>query len=289
MEEDVPEDILRCPITLQPLRRPVVTPSGNTYEYSPLKKLIRENPQMAKSPQTRQPLKLKDLRPNRYAVNQIEQRAKQLMKEYQVPEEDGKEKAEAATSSSSAMPGLNQTIRGLNQCRTYLSDFWKGYNGTVYQLSGIAKESFEPPRAIVDYLERDSELTLQLLQWHKTESKNYIPKGFTHRHQSIVPRELETAVVAWLDEQDISRSMSGSTRRARRASRPLSSFGYAIVIDAFNSSGCFSPPRAGRCGLCCRLVAGDGGPGTARCRATRTATTSWTHTVRCRCIVSRPI
>uniref|UniRef100_A0A7S1P9L6 U-box domain-containing protein n=1 Tax=Vitrella brassicaformis TaxID=1169539 RepID=A0A7S1P9L6_9ALVE len=192
-DEEFPEDIWRCPITLQPLRRPVVTPSGNTYEYSPMKKLIKSNPQQtAMSPQPRQPLHLDDLRPNRYAVNQIEQRAKQLLKEQQMAVDEGEG---AATSSRASRH--DQILRSGQKSRSFLRDYWRGYRDTVLEV-GV---DFEPTRAILDFLERESELTFQLLSWHKKETTKHKAKQFK-TYQDFLPRQAEKTIVAWLNFQE---------------------------------------------------------------------------------------
>lgn len=65
---DAPEPYT-CPITFVEMKDPYITPRGHSYEKEALEKWIKEK---GNSPQTRDPLTLKDIRPNRNLREAIE-------------------------------------------------------------------------------------------------------------------------------------------------------------------------------------------------------------------------
>jgi hypothetical protein len=89
---------LNCPITLQPMTEPVLAPDGHTYERNAIEGWLRQN---GTSPQTRQPMRIEDLVPNRIVRAIIDQ---------QNQDESVLQVLERIESESSDNEGLSEDI-----------------------------------------------------------------------------------------------------------------------------------------------------------------------------------
>ncbi|MFI4938305.1 MAG: U-box domain-containing protein [Candidatus Berkiellales bacterium] len=90
-EEDMP-DHLQCSITLSPITKATLTPRGHTYDDAAIRKWVAEK---GTSPQTRDPVSVKQLIPNRALQDEIDRRNKEMEKKKAEKAEEEKKKIEA--------------------------------------------------------------------------------------------------------------------------------------------------------------------------------------------------
>jgi len=85
---EIPESFY-CPITHEVMVDPVIDPDGNSYERQAIENWLSHN---AQSPITRNPLTIKDLRPNRALQDSIDLIRGQLQNTKAKPKEQQKKK-----------------------------------------------------------------------------------------------------------------------------------------------------------------------------------------------------
>ncbi|CEM17736.1 unnamed protein product [Vitrella brassicaformis CCMP3155] len=215
-------DLLRCPLALTVPRTPVIRPSGNCYDLSPLRKHIRAAAAPhAKSPLTQQPLREEDLRPNRFALNCIERWAKKVLEEQAAAvnkANKANKRVGAAVAASAAAGGASAGARddldeliieevvdgGGNRGRDYPREMWEAYKDTIQ----IAHTDLEPKRKIVDAFLRDPQMdAFQVLEWHHSELTNHTQQRFQKVHK-VLSRAFARELLEWLNEYEANKHNS---------------------------------------------------------------------------------